>query len=58
MATLPGSDYVTRSEFEVAMARIDARFDVLEARMEATVERALARSSIRWTIGLSSASTR
>ena len=52
MTTLPNSEYVTRTEFEVAMTRIDGRFDVLEARMEALVERALA-TSIRWTVGVS-----
>jgi hypothetical protein len=52
MTTLPNSEYVTRTEFEVAMTRIDGRFDVLEARVEALVERVLA-TGIRWTAGVS-----
>jgi hypothetical protein len=58
MTTPTSSDYVTRPEFERAMAHIDARFermdtkfDLLEARLDARIERALV-TSIRWTVGL------
>jgi hypothetical protein len=52
MTTSPGTDYVTRAEFEQAMLRIDARFALLEARIEAMIER-LTVTSIRWTVGVS-----
>ena len=51
MTTSPGTDYLTRSEFQVAMTRIDARFDVVEARLEARIEQAMV-TSIRWTVGI------
>jgi hypothetical protein len=35
MTSPPSAEFVTRHEFELAMARIDARFDQLEARLDA-----------------------
>ena len=52
MTTSPGTDYVTRAEFELAMQRIDARLELLEARLEAMIERSTV-TSIRWTVGVS-----
>jgi hypothetical protein len=53
------TDFVTRAGFELAMARIDARLDQFEARMEArfaqtetVIERANV-TSIRWVVGMS-----
>jgi len=47
MTTSPSTDYVTKHEFELAMAHIDTRFAQLETRIEqATV------TSIRWIVGL------
>jgi hypothetical protein len=51
MTASPGTEYVTRAEFERAMQRIDAKFDVLEARLETRIEMASG-SSIRWIVGL------
>ena len=57
MTSPANADFVTHREFELAMVRIDARFDQLEARMDARfaetdakIERAMA-ASIRWTVG-------
>jgi hypothetical protein len=67
MTTLPNSEYVTRSEFELAMARIETRFERLDARLDvqfarletrfAQIETLIERSSItsiRWIVGLTS----
>jgi hypothetical protein len=47
MTTSPGTDYVTRAEFELAMARIDTRF----AQIETLIERSTV-TSIRWAVGI------
>jgi hypothetical protein len=52
MATAPDRDCVTKAEFNRAMERIDARFDLLEARLETRIEQAMF-TSIRWTVGVS-----
>jgi hypothetical protein len=58
MTSSPGTDFVTRHAFELAMVRIDARFDHLEARLDARfaqvdarIERAMVAGS-RWTVGV------
>ncbi len=47
MTSPMSTDYVTRHEFELAMARMDARF----AQVEAAIERS-AVAGIRWTVGM------
>jgi hypothetical protein len=58
MTTPTSSDYVTRTDFVRAMDHIDARFermdakfDLLEARIESRIERSTV-TSIRWIVGL------
>ena len=43
MTTSPGTDYVTRAEFERAMERIDANFERALERIDSKFERALER---------------
>ena len=47
MTTSPGTDYVTKYDFDLAMARIDTRFAQIETLIERT-----AIMSIRWTVGI------
>jgi hypothetical protein len=51
MTTSPGPDYVTKADFDRAMERIDAKFELLEARLEIRIERATV-TNIRWTVGI------
>jgi hypothetical protein len=51
MTTSPTTDYVTKAEFERAMEHIDAKFELLDARMESRIERAFA-TTVRWVVGL------
>lgn len=47
MTTSPSTDYVTKHEFQLAMANIDTRF----AQLETLIERSTV-TSIRWTVGI------
>jgi tetrahydromethanopterin S-methyltransferase subunit G len=69
MTTSPGTDYVTKSDFDLAMARIDAsfvnksEFELAMARIDSRFDVLEARlearieqamvTSIRWTVGVS-----